>query len=90
MDYAKLNAGKLGISVALAVLLVWIVFALFGWLTGGAMMMRMGAEMGAGMDAERFATTGMFVGPLIIGGIMSAIGSGLMAWLTASIYNRLL
>ncbi len=93
MEYARLNAGKLGLAVALAILLVWIIFALITWLTGGMMMVQMGAEMGIGPEEGMGAGMiggGMFLMPALFGGLFSAIGSGIMAWLIASIYNRLI
>lgn len=94
MEYARLNAGKLGLAAALAVILIWILLLLIGWLTGGAMMWRMGAGMGVQMTEEGIGESArigsMMLFPSLLASLFAGASAGVMTWLTASIYNRLL
>ncbi len=87
MEYARLNAAKFGLAAGIAVFLLTLALFLLIWLTGGMMILGMGA--GAGMGPMAVAS-GMMIGNAIVGGLSSAILTGVFAAIMAAIYNRLL
>jgi hypothetical protein len=82
----KCDTNKLFIATTITVAIAWIVCAAFVAFLPTAMMTLMGHMIHANLDAMKWSmtTTGFFVG-LFAWSLMA----GVIAWLTARIYNGL-
>lgn len=85
-DIIKINATKMGMAAALAFAIVWVICSLLVWIFP-AVMMNMSGHMVHG-DLSTM-TWHMSVGGLLTGLIVWSVLAGFIAWLIATVYNRL-
>ncbi len=83
----KIDAVKFGLATAAAFAIVWLVCSVLVWSMPSMMMDMTGNMMHSDWSRIGWQMTGVGV---IIGMIGWSVGSGLTAWLLATVYNRLL
>ncbi len=82
----KLNAVKMGVAVAIAVAVIWIICSVLVW-AFPASMMSMSGHMVHGDFSDM--TWHMSFGGVFVGLVIWSVASGLTAWIIAAVYNRL-
>ena len=83
----KLDAGKFGLAAAAALALIWIICSIIVLLLPGTAMMAGGSMMHADFGATNW---NLHFAGFLAGLVLWPLTAGLTAWLSASIYNRLL
>ena len=86
-DAMKLDAIKLGLATTIVFAIAWVICSALVMLTPSAMMQMSGHMLHADLGDLRWTMhwTGILVG-LILWSVMA----GVLAWATASVYNRLI
>lgn len=82
----KIDAMKMGMSVAIAFAIVWIVCSLMVWALPASMMNMTGHMVH--MDLSDVAWN-MSISSVFLGLIAWSLAAGLTAWVVAATYNKL-
>ena len=82
----KIDATKMGMATATAFGIAWLICSLLVWVFPASMMNMSGHMVHSDLSALNWHMSGVSI---LIGLFLWSVIAGLLAWLSATVYNRL-